>query len=82
MAEYIKNETCPICRYAFNYCQCRFGGSAHPDRHKRREVVLDHLYLLSARQLAHVIELQTRLQTSYGDEVRSEILKEFTEEQK
>lgn len=65
---------CPICRYNLNDCQCYFGGSAHPDRSKRREVVQDHLYLLNDKQLAHLIKLQAFWQTSYGDEEKSKIL--------
>ena len=68
------NTKCPICGYKLDDCQCYFGGSAHPDRSKRREVVQDHLYLLSERQLAHLIKLQSYWQTSYGDEERSKIL--------
>lgn len=53
------NKTkCPICDYSIDYCQCRFGGSAHPDRSKRREVVLDHLYLFNKKQIKHIMELQ------------------------
>ena len=68
---------CPICGYQLGQCQCPFGGSAHPDRSKKREVVLDHLYLLSTEQLAHVISLEKRWQTSYGDKERSEYLRQL-----
>ena len=37
--------------------QCMFSGSCHPDRQKRKEVVKDHLYLLS-RKLKHIIRLE------------------------
>ena len=30
-------EKCPICGYKISQCQCTFGGSAHPDRSKRRD---------------------------------------------
>lgn len=70
-----KKVLCPICGYQLGQCQCPFGGSAHPDRSKRREVVLDHLYLLSEEQLRHVIRLERGWQISYGDRERSEILK-------
>ena len=70
-------DRCPICGYEFEMCQCMFGGSAHPDRSKRRAVVLDHLYLLSEKQIRHVIRLQRRWQTSYGDEERTRILNEL-----
>ena len=43
----MKRNKCPICNYSFNYCQCLYGGDAHPDREKRKQVVKDHLYLLS-----------------------------------
>lgn len=69
-----KEVLCPICGYQLGQCQCRFGGSAHPDRIKKREVVLDHLYLLSSEQLQHVILLEKQWQTSYGDKERSEYL--------
>ena len=55
-----ENETlCPICGYHLTQCQCRYGGSAHPDRSKKREVVLDHLYLLSEEQLRHIIRFHS-----------------------
>ena len=69
-----KEVICPICNYSIDSCQCRFGGSAHPDRYKNREVVLDHLYMLSEAQLRHIIKLQTWCQTSYGDDIRKELL--------
>lgn len=73
----MEETKCPICQYILGYCQCNFGGSAHPDRSKRREVVLDHLYLLTDEQIKHIIELQKRWQTSYGDSERSSILNEL-----
>ena len=54
-------EKCPICKYDISMCQCMFGGSAHPDRSKRKEVVKDHLYLFSARQIQHIISLESRM---------------------
>ena len=68
-------KPCPICGYELNFCQCLFGGSAHPDRNKERNVVQDHLYLLSYKQLMHPLELQRHWQTSYGDEERTKMLK-------
>lgn len=70
---------CPICNYEISMCQCMFGGSCHPDRSKRREVVLDHLYLFSKKQLKHILTLQRKRQTSYGDEKRTQILNELKE---
>lgn len=65
-----RKERCPICDYELNYCQCRYGGSGHPDRHDRREVVLHHLYLFSKKQIKHLIELEKYWQISYGDNER------------
>ena len=73
----MEETKCPICKYKLGYCQCMFGGSAHPDRTKRREVVLDHLYLLTDEQIKHIIKLQKQWQTSYGDNERSRILEEL-----
>lgn len=70
-------EECPICRYKISGCQCRYGGSAHPDRRKRMEVVKDHLYLLSRKQLNHIVKLQKYWQTSYGDDEKNRIFKEL-----
>ena len=70
-------DKCPICKYDISMCQCMFGGSAHPDRSKRREVVLDHLYLFSPKQIEHIISLQRRWQTSYGDDERTRIFEEL-----
>jgi len=42
--------------------------------------VKDHLYLLTDEQIKHVIELESRWQTSYGDEEKNSILKELKEE--
>lgn len=60
-------DKCPICEYRIDQCQCRFSGSAHPDRDKRMTVVLDHLYLLSESQLVHIIELERWWDVSYTD---------------
>ena len=70
-------EKCPICGYRISQCQCAFGGSAHPNRSKRREVVLDHLYLFTPRQIEHVIELEKYWEIDYGDPEKREILKEL-----
>ena len=79
MLEYVDIVPCPICKYAIRQCQCRFTGSAHPDWSLRRQVVLDHLYLLNDVQLAHVVNLERRLQTSYGDDERLAIVAELEE---
>lgn len=73
-------QICPICNYSISGCQCRFVGSTHPDREKEREVVLDHLYLLSNEQLKHVIQLEKWWQISYGDEYRSKLLNQLKKE--
>lgn len=70
----MSKDLCPICGYELNFCQCLFEGSAHPDRYKERDVVEDHLYLLSDKQLLHLEKLQRYWQTSYGDEERTEML--------
>ena len=68
-------DLCPICGYELNFCQCLFGGSAHPDRNKERDVVQDHLYLLSYKRLMHHLELKRHWQTAYADEERTKMLK-------
>lgn len=74
------DNNCPICRYDIEHCQCRFGGSAHPDRSKRRTVVLDHLYLFTEKQINHIINLEKWWRISYGDTERSKILDELERE--
>lgn len=71
---------CPICDYEIKNCQCIFAGSAHPDRSKRREVVLDHLYLFSDEQIQHILELEKYWQISYGDKERETIREELVAE--
>lgn len=73
-------EKCPICDYDIEHCQCRFGGSAHPDWSKRRAVAKDHLYLFSDKQVRHIIELERYWRTSYLDEEKEEIRKELAAE--
>lgn len=68
---------CPICNYQISQCQCKFDGSAHPDRSKRREVIFDHLYLFNQEQIEHLINLERYWQISYGDEERTRIYKEL-----
>ena len=74
-------EKCPICSYDIEHCQCYFGGSAHPNRDKRIQVVKDHLYLLSPKQIEHVIELEKFWRTSYLDEEKEQIRKELERNQ-
>ncbi len=74
------SNKCPICKYDFEYCQCRFGGSAHPDRSKRKRVVADHIYLLSNAQIEHLKRVQDWWRTSYGDEEMMNILHELEAE--
>ena len=71
------NEKCPICEYAISGCQCLYSGSAHPDRHDKKRVVIDHLYLLSPTQVQHVISLEKHWQISYADEILNAILKKL-----
>ena len=76
----MKKELCPICKYEFDMCQCRFSGQAHPDRSKRAKVVADHIYLLSEAQIDHLKKVQEWWQTSYDDEEKNDILKELEAE--
>lgn len=64
----LHHEKCPICEYELHECQCIFGGNCHPNRNKRIRIVKDHLELLSAKQIAHLIQLEEWWQTSYGDD--------------
>lgn len=84
---FFKKEKCPICdyyikpnrKYPASSCQCRFGGSTHPDRSKNQEVVLEHLHLLSKKQIKHIIGLEKYWQISYGDEERTTLLVKLEE---
>lgn len=67
-------EKCPICDSTIDMCQCKFSGSAHPDRSKRMFVVFEHLYLLTPAQLKHVIKLQKYFQISYSDDEKEKIV--------
>ena len=73
-------DKCPICNYRIDMCQCRYGGSCHPDRTKRREVVLDHLYMFSHEQIAHIANSQRQCPVSYTDEEKEAIRKELADE--
>ena len=73
-------DKCPICNYRSDMCQCQYGGSCHPDRTKRREVVLDHLYMFSHEQIAHIANSQRQRQVSYADEEKEAIRKELADE--
>ena len=73
-------DKCPICNYRIDMCQCRYGGSCHPDRSKRRAVVLDHLYMFSQEQIAHIANIQRQCQVSYPDKEREAIRKELSDE--
>ena len=77
-----EKQKCPICSYQFKQCQCMFGGSCHPDRSKRREVVLHHLYLFSKRQINHIVKLERHWQISYGDNEMADILTDIKKESK
>lgn len=71
---------CPICGYSTNRCQCIFDGSSHPDRQKRAEVVMDHLYLFAPEQIKHVIFLQKYWNISYSDKDKADILESLNME--
>lgn len=70
---------CPICRYKLSYCQCLVAGNSHPNMWKRVKVVKDHLYLFNSVQVAHVIWLESKWETSYDDPEMNDILKELKE---
>lgn len=72
----MKNK-CPICNYELKMCQCLF--DCHPDRTKIREVVLDHLYLLTDEQIKHIQYLEKYWNTSYVDEEKEEIKRKLKE---
>ena len=78
----MSKKNCPICDYSFDMCQCRFGGSAHPDRSKRERVVADHIYLLSDEQIEHLKRVQEWWHTEYVDEEMKQILAELESEDK
>ena len=78
----MNKKNCPICDYSFDMCQCRFGGSAHPDRSKRERVVADHIYLLSDEQIEHLKRVQEWWHTEYVDEEMKQILTELESEDK
>lgn len=80
--EPLKSDECPICKYKFADCQCRFCGKAHPNRWKRAKVVTDHLYLFSDAQIEHLKKVQEWWHTSYDDEEMENILKELEAERK
>lgn len=74
-------KICPICKHPLHQCQCELHGN---DRNSwmRLEVVLHHLHLLSEAQLKHIVEMEARLQISYGDSERNAIVKELEEARK
>ena len=81
--EPLTEERCPICGYLIELkvagmgCQCLFSGSCHLDRHKKAEVVKDHLYLFTPTQVKHVLSLEKYWQIGYGDAEMNVILKEL-----
>lgn len=75
-------EKCPICEYEFEDCQCRFGGTCHPDRSKKERVVADHIYLFTDKQIEHLKKIQKWWSISYVDEEKNQILKELESEEK
>ena len=73
-------EKCPICENALNECNCRVCDTSKNDMYKKRQVVLDHLYLFSPEQIQHIIDLERDLKIAYGDSDRSKILIELEKE--
>lgn len=80
MKEANMKEKCPICDYDIEHCQCLFGGSAHPDRSKKQDVVKDHLYLFSDEQVKHIIKLERFWEISYLDKEKKKIMAELKKE--
>lgn len=76
----MSKKNCPICDYPFDMCQCRFGGSAHPDRSKRARAVADHIYLLSDEQIGHLKQVQKWWDIVYADKEMNQILAELERE--
>lgn len=74
------SDICPICKYKLEHCQCFFGGNAHPDRSKIKQVVKDHLYLLSDEQLKHLVSLEEYWQICYVDEEMNDMVEELKQE--
>ena len=70
---------CPICDYYIEECQCKYGGNAHPDRSKQREVVLDHLYLFSEEQIRHIAKIEKYQCISYTDPEMNKIFESLKE---
>lgn len=70
---------CPICDYYIEKCQCKYGGNAHPDRSKWREVVLDHLYLFSEEQIRHIAKIEKYQCISYTDPEMNKIFESLKE---
>ena len=77
MGRRMNKNVCPICEYKFADCQCRFGGTAHPDRWKRARVVTDHLYLFSDAQIEHLKKVQKWWHICYDDEEMEKIREEL-----
>ena len=71
-------NTCPICKYDFENCQCRFAGNAHPDRQIRRRAVLDHLQYLYDEQIDHIRKVQDWWNTS-GEGEYQQVVDELKE---
>lgn len=75
----VHHECCPICEYELQYCQCIFGGNAHPDRSRRIKIVKDHLEMLSPKQVGHLIALEDWWQTGYADPDDAKEFEKFIE---
>lgn len=73
----VHDEYCPICEYELQQCQCIYGGPAHPDRGRRRDIVLHHLDMLSVKQIGHIVALEAYWRISYGDPEDEKEYQEF-----
>ena len=66
-------ERCPICDYPLRYCECANKSVLSKKEEINLQVATDHLYLLSERQIRHLIEIERIWDIWYSDE-RQEIL--------
>lgn len=75
----IDPKCCPICGYEFKECKCDQPGMYHAKRADRQRVVLDHLYLLTPKQLDWIVKLESKWKMRYSDDRLTDILNEMQE---
>lgn len=80
IADFINSRhTCPICEDTIKDCKCLYSESM--EKSKRRQVIMDHLYLFDKRQIRHLIALEKYWNLNYTDAVKKGILKNLTEKE-